>query len=104
MVLEVAHLEISTTDQPAFEAAFAEASQHISTVEGYIHHELHIGVEEPERYLLLVHWETLEAHTVTFRESPAYEHWRKLIHPYFAAKPIVTHYALTYSHSERDSE
>jgi heme-degrading monooxygenase HmoA len=54
--------------------------------------ELHRGVEDPNRYLLLVEWETLDDHMVGFRESEAFVEWRSLIGPYFVSPPVVDHY------------
>ena len=33
-------------------------------------------VEKPSDYLLLVQWQTLEDHTVGFRQSAEYQRWR----------------------------
>ena len=30
------------------------------------------------KYLLLVEWENLEAHTIGFRESEVYQEWKKM--------------------------
>ena len=48
-------------------------------------------METPDRYLLLVEWETLEDHMVGFRGSEAFVEWRSLIGPYFESPPVVDH-------------
>ncbi len=48
----------------------------------------------PTINLLLVQWDTLEAHTKGFRESQNFIEWRALLGPYFAAPPEVHHYKL----------
>ena len=55
-----------------FEPIFQEASKIISSMKGYISHELQKCMETKNRYILLVNWETLEDHTVGFRESDEY--------------------------------
>ena len=50
------------------------------------------GVESPSHYLLLVEWESLEAHTEGFRGSPAYERWRALLHHFYDPFPDVQHF------------
>jgi len=50
------------------------------------------GVESPDRYLLLVEWESLEDHTVGFRESDRFAEWRSHIGPFFDAPPEVDHF------------
>ena len=37
-------------------------------------------------------WDTLEDHTVGFRESPAFAEWRSHIGPFFDGQPEVDHY------------
>ncbi len=51
-------------------------------------------METPGRYVLQVNWETLEDHTVGFRESPAFAQWRAIIGPYFAQAPHVEHFVV----------
>jgi len=92
MILEVAILSVNAGQEPAFEAAMAKAAPVIAGSNGYLGHELQRCLETPGRYVLLVQWQTLEAHTVGFRQSPAFGEWRQIIGPYFAEPPMVEHY------------
>lgn len=92
MILEVAILEIKPKQEQAFEAAFAEAQLIISSIKGYISHQLQKSIENPNRYILLVNWETLEDHTVGFKESAEYQEWRTLLHHFYDPFPTVEHY------------
>jgi heme-degrading monooxygenase HmoA len=94
MVLEHALIDVRPGTAEAFEAALAEARPVIAASPGFVSLHLHRGVEADHRYLLLVEWQTLEDHTVGFRESPAFTAWRALLGPYFAAPPDVVHFAL----------
>ena len=94
MILEVAILDVKPTQEAAFERDFAEASAYISSVAGYISHELQRCVEKPSRYILLARWETLEAHTDGFRKSSQYAEWKRLLHHYYDPFPTVEHYSL----------
>lgn len=91
-VLEVAIIDIEIGRQKGFEQAFEQASKLIASLDGYISHELKVCVEQENRYLLLVEWQTLEAHTVGFRESDQYQRWRDLLHGFFVKQPSVLHY------------
>lgn len=51
------------------------------------------GVEQPSTYLLLVEWQTLEDHTVGFRQSAPYQQWRALLHHFYDPFPVVQHFA-----------
>jgi len=59
MILEVAILTIKLGLNEEFESAFQEASKIISSMPGYLSHELQKCVEVSNQYLLLVRWETL---------------------------------------------
>lgn len=92
MVLEVAVLNVRPGSESAFEAAFQQASSIISSMPGFVSHELQRCIEVPNRYLLLVHWQSLEAHTIGFRGSPQYQDWKRLLHHFYDPFPIVEHY------------
>ena len=92
MILEVAILDIKPNMESDFESAFACAQKIISSMPGYISHELQHCLEKTNRYILLVNWETLEHHTVGFRESLEYQEWRSLLHHFYDPFPVVQHY------------
>lgn len=92
MILETALLQVRCGEEAAFEDAMRRAAPVIAGAAGYIGHEVQRCVETPGRYLLLVRWDTLEAHTVGFRGSPAFTEWRSMISRYFAGAPVVEHY------------
>ena len=71
-MLEVAILNVRPGQGAAFEAAFSEAQAIIAAAPGYQRHELRRCVEAEDRYLLLVWWTSLEAHTNGFRASADY--------------------------------
>lgn len=92
MILEVATLDVIPGQEAAFEAAFGEAQSIIASMPGYIDHTLKRCIESPNRYLLLVHWRTLEDHTVGFRGSAPYQDWKRLLHHFYDPFPTVEHY------------
>jgi heme-degrading monooxygenase HmoA len=92
MILEIATLDIKRGQTAAFEAAFAKAQLIIAASPGYLRHELQRCVEEDHRYVLLAWWQSLEAHTVGFRESAAYQEWKALLHPFYDPFPTVQHF------------
>ena len=93
MILEVARLDVKSDETDAFEKAFRQAAPLIAATPGYGGHSLQRCVETPHRYLLLVHWETLENHTVDFRQSERYQEWRRLLHHFYDPFPTVEHFA-----------
>lgn len=93
MILEVAILNVRAGDGDAFESAFREASAIISSMPGYHSHEIRRCLESPNRYILLVHWQRLEDHTIGFRQSSEYQRWRTLLHHFYDPFPTVEHYS-----------
>ena len=92
MILESAYLQVKQGQTKTFEATFKQASTIIASMDGYISHELHHCMEDDNLYLLLVKWETLEAHTVGFRESAGYQDWKALLHQFYEPFPTVYHF------------
>lgn len=92
MILEVATLDVKPGLKAEFEAAFAQASSIIASMPGYQSHELQQCIETDHRYLLLVRWDTIEDHTVGFRQSPQYQEWKALLHHFYDPFPTVEHY------------
>ena len=73
MIVEVADFRVDPKDHEAFGQALTHGVQSVlSKAQGYQAHSILAGIESPGRYLLTVHWNTLEDHTQGFRESPAF--------------------------------
>lgn len=93
MILEVADIRITPGRQVAFEQAVHRGIQTvIAKAEGFRGYQVRHSIESPERYLLLLKWDTLEDHTVGFRESAAYAQWRGIVSDFFAQPPFVEHF------------
>ena len=92
MILEAVLLNIKNGLDNDFESSFTKASKIISSVNCYLSHELHKCLKVEGKYLLLIKWETLAAHTVGFRSSPEYQEWKKLLHHFYEPFPTVEHF------------
>ena len=92
MILESALLDVKPGEEAAFEAALQEARPLIAATPGFRSIAVRRCIETPNRYLLLVEWETLEDHTIGFRQSPRYETWRALLHRFYDPFPRVEHF------------
>ncbi len=93
MILEAAPLSVRPGQTEAFEAAFRQAQSIISSMPGYLGHELQRCIEREHEYLLLVRWQTLQDHEVGFRQSPQYQDWKRLLHHFYEPFPTVSHYS-----------
>jgi heme-degrading monooxygenase HmoA len=95
MILEVADIRIAPGQQAAFDEAIQRGlTTVISQATGFRGWKVNKGVESPERYLLMIFWDTLEDHTVGFRQGPLFAQWRGIVGPYFAQPPVVEHFTL----------
>lgn len=91
MIQEVATLTIDPANADQFEKAVGDARPLFMAAQGC--HDMHLErvIEEPGQYLLVVKWESIAAHTESFRNSDAFQEWRALAGPWFVVAPKVVH-------------
>ncbi len=95
MILEIADIRIPPGRQTEFDAAVRHGVETVvSKAQGFRGYKVNKGIESPERYILMIYWETLENHTIDFRGGPLFAQWRAIVGPYFATPPQVEHYTL----------
>ena len=95
MILEIADIRIAPGKQAEFEAAIQHGVATVaSKAAGFRGFKVNKGIESPERYVLMIYWETLENHTVDFRQGPLFPQWRVIVGPFFAVPPVVEHFTL----------
>ena len=95
MILEIADIRIAPGQQAAFEEAIQRGIHTVaSKAQGFKGWQVNRGIESPERFILMIFWETLEDHTVGFRQGPLFAHWRAIVGPFFAVPPTVEHFTL----------
>jgi heme-degrading monooxygenase HmoA len=95
MVLEIVDITMDPVRKADFEKAVATGiKETISRARGYLGYKLQAGIDKPGRYILMIYWETLENHTVDFRESEDFPKWRGHVGSYFLVPPVVEHFSL----------
>jgi len=92
MVLEIALLEARPGAPAQLAAAYAQARPLVADSSGCRSVRLTQGIETPTRFVLLVEWDSVEAHEA-FRGSDRFPKWRALIGPHCAGPPQVEHFA-----------
>jgi heme-degrading monooxygenase HmoA len=92
MVLEVALIDVQTGQEETFAKAYAEARPILAGTAGCLSIRMTQGIESPSRFVLLVEWESVEAHEQNFRGTERFGEWRALIGPHFAHPPLVEHF------------
>lgn len=91
MIFEIAQIDVKPGMEAAFEDGVHKAAPLFKRAKGCRSFKLQRVIERPERFLLVVGWETLENHTVDFRGSPDFQEWRTLVGHCFASPPDVMH-------------
>lgn len=95
MILEIADIRITPGRQADFDAAIVRGlTTVIPRATGFRGYKVNRCIETPERYVLMIYWETLENHTVDFRGGPLFAEWRAIVGPFFAQPPLVEHFDL----------
>jgi heme-degrading monooxygenase HmoA len=94
MILEIATFDIKELSQTAFTAAFQQAKLLVSKSKGFLGLEFQHCIEIPTKFVVLIQWETLEDHTIGFRESPLFVEWRAILSPHFQNPPIAEHFQI----------
>ena len=92
MVTEIAVLEITPGAEDAFVEAYRRARHEVAETDGCRRMRMTRGVESPSRFVLLVDWDSVEAHERNFRATDRFVRWRAAIGPHFARPPQVEHY------------
>ena len=94
MILETAQIDVVPGKEAEFEAGVRAALPLFRRAKGCRGLDLQRSVEKPSTYQLMVTWDTLENHTVDYRNSPDFQEWRRLVGGCFAGAPQVLHTAV----------
>jgi quinol monooxygenase YgiN len=78
-----------------FEAAYQAASSSLDASPHCLGYELSRCVEEQDRYILRIEWDSLEGHLTGFRHAPEFAPFLAAIKPYINQIEEMQHYALT---------
>ena len=93
MVLEIADIRVRPGSEADFVAAFRGVRAVLDETEGCRSVRMTQGIESSDRFVLLVEWDSVEAHEENFRATDRFGTWRGAIGPFFAAPPHVEHVA-----------
>lgn len=96
-VLERAELPVRPGMEAEFERNFAQARHLVAESPGCRSVSLVRGIESPSLYILLIEWDSVESHEVSFRQSERYAEWRALLHHFYDPFPTVEHFSPVFS-------
>lgn len=93
MVLELGQIAVTAGREDDFVVAYRQARPILASTPGCRSVRLTRGLEDPSRFVLIVEWDTLDAHLTAFRGTDRFTRWRETIGAYFASEPSVEHVA-----------
>jgi len=79
----------------AFEAAYQTATSSLKASANCLSYELSRCVEEQDRYILRIVWDSMDGHLTGFRRGPEFASFLAAIKPYINQIEEMQHYALT---------
>ncbi|GAB3857703.1 antibiotic biosynthesis monooxygenase family protein [Dactylosporangium cerinum] len=92
MVLEVALIDVLAGREEEFAAAYRKGHELLVTTPGCRSVRMTRGVESASRFVLLVEWDSVDAHLDNFRATDRFTQWRALLGPFFDGAPTVEHF------------
>lgn len=92
MILETAIVHVYPGREEQFLDALEEAKKILAQSPGWREIRVLRGIERPSTVQLVIAWESLEHHTVEFRESDLFPRWRSILGPFFVEEPHVEHW------------
>jgi heme-degrading monooxygenase HmoA len=92
MVLEVALIDVRPGLEDAFVASYKLGHPILAATPGCRSVRMTRGVESAARFVLLVEWDSIEAHLENFRHTDRWVQWRQLIGGHFVHEPSVEHF------------
>ena len=93
VVLEIGDIAVTPGSESDFVAAYASARHHLAGSPGCRSVRMTRGIESPSRFVLVVEWDSVEAHEQNFRGTERWQRWREAIGPFFAGPPHIEHFA-----------
>lgn len=92
MIVEVAIIKAKPSAGEAMAKGLARARDVISQAEGYRGSRFHRGIEDPERFVLYIEWDSVAHHMEGFRNGPLFPQWRTHFGDLMDGPPDVQHF------------
>ncbi|MFC4336957.1 antibiotic biosynthesis monooxygenase family protein [Salininema proteolyticum] len=92
MVTEMAEIHVSPGQEESFIKAYREARELVAVSPGLRGMRMTQSVESPTRFMLVIEWDSVEAHEKGFRDTDRFPKWREALGPFFSRPPNVEHF------------
>jgi quinol monooxygenase YgiN len=92
MFIERAEIPVKEGMEEAFAAAMATRGTAIlAAAPGCASVRVGRGVENPGKFILLIEWDSVEAH-VALTKTPGFDEFKALVGPFFGGAPNMEHF------------
>lgn len=96
MVVEYIRYVVGADRAAEFEQGYRQASVVLDADPHCFSYEVARGVEEPERFVVRIEWDSVEGHEQGFRTSPAFGEFFAAVRPFFGQIEEMTHYSVRF--------
>lgn len=93
--VEIIRYTIPKDQQSSFEDAYGKAAKLLEASPYCLGYQIIHGEEEPEHYIVTIHWTSMDDHLSKFRKSNEFSGFFNLVRPFFNNIEEMKHYNLT---------
>jgi len=95
MITEIIRYKVPPAQAETFEQAYHRTETILKSSKHCLGFELLHGIEEPENWILLLRWDSVEGHEQGFRKEAGFREFFQLVRPFLDAIQEMRHYART---------
>jgi quinol monooxygenase YgiN len=101
MVVEYIRYVIDEDRSAEFEQAYVHAAAVLDADPHCLDYELSRGVEEPQRFVVRIEWDSIEGHEQGFRTSPRFSEFFAAVKPFFDQIEEMKHYSISFAQAPK---
>ena len=93
--VEIIRYNVASDQRSSFEEGYAKAGAILQKSPYCLGYEIIHGVDEPEHYIVRIHWTSKQDHMNGFRNSPEFGTFFNLVKPFYNNIEEMKHYEAT---------
>lgn len=93
--VEIIRYKVQPAQQDEFETAYAEAGKYLQASKYCLSYQVIHGEEEPENFIVVIHWTSKDEHLNGFRKSAEFGPFFNLVRPFYNNIQEMKHYTVT---------
>ena len=93
--VEIIRYNVQQSQQTDFETAYIAAGKYLKASPYCLGYQVIHGNDEPDNYIVIIHWTSKEEHMSGFRKSEEFIPFFNLVKPFYTNIQEMKHYDLT---------